>query len=128
MRYVFDTEVILKFYLEEEGAERVKELLEKVEEGEVEGYMSLINLTEFYYILYRKSSEIAEEKLNNLLAFGIKQVDIKDSWKIAAKIKAEMGIPLGDAFAAATAISLDATLLAGEDSDFSGLKIKIERV
>ncbi len=128
MRYVFDTEVVLRFYLGERGAERVRELLERIEEGKAEGYMSLVNLTEFYYILHRKSPEIAEEKLNNLMAFGIKQVDIKESWKIAARIKAEKGIPLGDAFAAAAAISLNATLLAGEDSDFSGLDIKIERI
>jgi len=66
--------------------------------------------------------------VNNLLSFGIKPVDIKDIWKTAAKIKAENNIPLGDAFAAATALTFDAVLLAGRDSDFADLGIKIERI
>lgn len=128
MKFVFDTEVILKFYLGEKGADKVSEHLEKVAGGEDEGYMNYVNLAEFYYILYRKNQEAAEEKLNNLISFGVKTIDVKDNWKMAAKIKAEKSIPLGDAFAAATALSLGALLLAGGDSDFEDLNIKIGRV
>lgn len=128
MKFVFDTEVILKFYLGEEGAEKVGKYLENVASGYDSGYLSYVNLAEFYYILYRKSHKIAEEKVNNLLSFNIKPVDVKDIWKTAAKIKAENSIPLGDAFAAATALSMNAVLLAGRDSDFRRLKIKVERV
>ncbi len=128
MRFVFDTEVILKFYLGEEGAEKVKACLEKVANGEDEGYINYVNLAEFYYIVYRRSQDMAEAKLNNLISFGIKPVEVKENWKVAAKIKAEKGLPLGDAFAAATALSLNAFLLAGEDSDFAGHGIKIKRV
>lgn len=128
MKFVFDTEVILKFYLGEEGAEKVGKYLENVASRYDSGYISYVNLAEFYYILYRKSNRIAEEKMNNLLSFGIKPVDVKESWKTAAKIKAEEGIPLGDAFAAATALTLEAVLLVGRDSDFADLGIKIERI
>jgi len=128
LRIVFDTEVILKFYLGERGADKVKRYIEEVAEGSYEGYVNRVNLAEFYYILYRKSRDIAEEKLNNLISFGIKPVDVKDNWKTAAEIKGKRGIPLGDAFAAATAVNLDAVLLAGRDSDFEGLDIRIERV
>jgi len=128
LKFVFDTEVILKFYLGEEGAEKVGNHLEKVASGYDSGYISYVNLAEFYYILCRKSQKIAEEKVNNLLSFGIKPVDIKDIWKTAAKIKAENNIPLGDAFAAATALTFDAVLVAGRDSHFAELGIKIGRV
>jgi predicted nucleic acid-binding protein len=128
LRYVFDTEVILKFYLGEEGAKKVKDRLAMIVNGEDEGYVNLVNLTEFYYILHRKSPRVAEEKLSNLMAFGLKPVNVKGNWKTAAKIKAGKGMPLGDAFAAATALTLDATLLAGHNTDFTGLNIKLERV
>ncbi len=128
MRYVFDTEVILKFYLREEGAEVVKKRLQKIADERDEGYMNLVNFAEFYYIVYRKSPSAAEEKLNTLINFGIKPMDVEENWKIAAKIRAEKGVPLGDAFAAATAINLDAVLLAGEDNDFADLRIKVERI
>ncbi|NOZ58863.1 MAG: hypothetical protein GXO66_04725 [Euryarchaeota archaeon] len=75
MRYVFDTEVELRFYLGKEGA------------GGHQG------------------------ELGN-----------------CCQNKAEKGMHLGAASAAAAAMSLNATLLAGEDSDFSGLDIKIERI
>ncbi len=130
MRLVFDTEVILKFYLGEDGAEVVKDYLAKVSSGEAEGFMNVLNLAELYYILYRKSEAIAEEKLTNLEHFGIKQVDIKgDSlWKEAARIKAGEGMSLPDAFAVATARELKAKLLIGDDAEFEGLEGDVVRI
>lgn len=130
MKYVFDTETILKFYLGEDGAQKVLELLKSVQNKKVKGYISIINLTEFYYILYRKSPEIAEQKVENLLSFGLVPSEIKDDdlWKEAGKIKAIHNIPLADAFAAATANHLKATLVAGKDADFEGVDVDIIRV
>ncbi len=130
MNYVFDTEVILKFYLEEEGARKVLELLERVQDKKVKGYINIINLTEFYYILYRKSPEIAKQKVENLLLFGLIPYEIKnnDLWREAGKLKALHNIPLADAFAAATANHLKATLVAGKDADFEGVGVEMVRV
>lgn len=130
MNYVFDTEVILKFYLEEEGARKVLELLERVQDKKVKGYINIINLTEFYYILYRKSPEIAKQKVENLLSFGLIPYEIKnnDLWREAGKLKALHNIPLADAFAAATANHLKATLVAGKDADFEGVGVEMVRV
>ncbi len=130
MNYVFDTEVILKFYLEEEGARKVLELLERVQDKKAKGYINLINLTEFYYILYRKSPEIAKQKVENLLSFGLIPYEIKnnDLWREAGKLKALHNIPLADAFAAATANHLKATLVAGKDADFEGVGVEMVRL
>ncbi len=130
MKLVFDTEVILKFYLGEKKAEVVKEYLTKVSNGEAEGFMNALNLAEFYYILYRKSAKIAEEKLDNLKHFGIRQVDIKGEalWKEAARIKAGKGMSLPDAFAVATAKELKAKLLIGDDAEFEGLECDVVRI
>lgn len=130
MKIVLDTEAILRYYLGEKGAEKVKNYLEKCASGELEGFMSLINLTEFYYILYRKSEELAEEKIVNLRGFGIKMIGTneREIWKEAAKIKASEAIPLGDSYAAATAKILDAKLLAGSDKHFKNLNIRIAKM
>lgn len=130
MKYVFDTEAILKFYLGEDGAPKVLDLLERVQEKKAKGYISIINLTEFYYILYRKSPEIAKQKVENLLSFGLVPSEIKDDdlWRDAGKLKALHNIPLADAFAAATANHLKATLVAGKDADFEGVDVDIMRM
>ena len=130
MKYVFDTEVLLKFYLDEDGAQKVLELFKSVQDKKVKGYISVINLTEFYYILYRKSPEIAKQKVDNLLSFGLIPSEIKDDdlWREAGKLKAIHNIPLADAFAAATANHLKATLVAGKDADFEGVDVEMVRV
>jgi len=130
LKYVFDTETILKFYMGEEGANKVLDLLISVQNKKVKGYISIINLTEFYYILYRKSPEIAKQKVENLLSFGLVPSEVKDDdlWREAGKLKALHNIPLADAFAAATANHLKATLVAGKDADFEGLDVDIMRV
>lgn len=130
MKYVFDTEAILIFYLGEDGAPKVLELLERVRDKKEKGYMSIINLTEFYYILYRKSPEIAKQKVENLLSFGLVPSEVKDDdlWREAGKLKALHNILLADAFAAATANHLKATLVAGKDADFEGVDVDIMRV
>jgi len=127
---VFDTEVLLIFYLGEKGAEIVEELLIKVYEGEIKGYINIVNLTEFYYILYRKAPDLAEEKVQNLKFYGIRVVPVDDNaiWKEAGKIKAKYGIPLADAFAAATAIVKKDKLVIGRDDDFVKLNIPLIKV
>ncbi|NJD54117.1 MAG: type II toxin-antitoxin system VapC family toxin [Candidatus Methanoperedens sp.] len=130
MKYVFDTEVLLKFYLDEDGAQKILELFKSVQDKKIKGYISVINLTEFYYILYRKSPEIARQKVDNLLSFGLILSEIKDDelWREAGKLKAIHNIPLADAFAAATANHLKATLVAGKDADFEGVDVEMVRV
>lgn len=124
-KYVFDTQALLIFYLEEEGAERVVSMLQDVLDGKVSAYINIINLAELYYILSRKSEQLAEEKEQNLRAYGLKVVAVKDDallWKEAARLKASHSVSLADAFAAATAKTKNATLVIGKDSEFDKIK------
>jgi predicted nucleic acid-binding protein len=70
---VFDTEALLIFYLGEEGADIVEDLLRRIQNKELKGFLNIVNLTEFYYILYRRDAAIAEEKERNLRAYGIEK-------------------------------------------------------
>jgi len=130
MSVVFDTEALLAFYLGEVGGEEVMKLLTEVQEGKVQGYLNIVNLSELYYILYRKSPMMAEEKERNLRGFGLEIVPVIDDqlWKEAAKMKGKQTLSLADAFAAATAKVLKAKLLTSRDEEFRSLEIPIKRV
>ncbi len=130
MNIVFDTETLLAFYLGEPAGKNVERRLVETMKGEIKSYLNIVNLTELYYILYRKNPEIAEEKERNLRGYGVEIVPVEDNelWREAAKTKAKHALSLADAFAVATAKVKNATLLVGRDPEFDGLDISIERI
>lgn len=127
---VFDTEALLIFYLGEEGSDVVEELLRSVQNKETKGFLNIINLTEFYYILYRRGAVMAEDKVRNLRAYGMEIVSVTEDgiWREAGKIKGEHAIPLADAFAVATAIAKKDKLVVGRDEDFKKVSVPLIKV
>ena len=127
---VFDTEALLIFYLGEEGAEVVEDLLRRIQNKETKGFLNIVNLTEFYYILYRRDAAIAEEKVRNLRAYGMEIVPIIDNaiWREAGKIKGEHTLSLADAFAVATAMAKGDKLVVGRDDDFKKVSVPLIKV
>ncbi len=129
---VFDSQSLLKLYLGEPGADGVVRLLREVQEGRLEGRMSIVNLAEVYYILCRRNKEIAEEKEKRLREYGVALVPVDPEsslWKRAATLKAAHGMSLADAFAAATAMELHARLVTGGDAEFEDIPaLRVERV
>ncbi|MGI0004308.1 MAG: PIN domain-containing protein [Candidatus Nitrosotenuis sp.] len=131
MNIVLDTQALIIFYMDENGAERVARLLKQVLDGEIKGYMNVVNLAELYYILCRKSRKLADEKERNIRSFGVKIVATRDDslWKEAALLKASRSLSLADAFAAATAKTMKSKLVTGADPEFDSIDgIRIERV
>lgn len=126
-RFVFDSEALLTLYLGEEGGENVSNVLGRVQDGEAEGFINIVNLTEIYYILHRVDPELAEEKERNLRLFGLKVIPIEDNnlWREAAKIKSRHTLSLADAFAVATAILLKSKLIVGSDKEYKELNIQL---
>ncbi len=129
-RLTFDSEAILTFYLGEKGGEIVRDCLQKVQNGEAEGYINVLNLTEIYYILHRLNPQIAEEKQRNLRLYGLKVIPIKDDnlWREAAKTKSKHSLSLADAFAVATAKTLQSTLIVGSDHELHNLDIELLKI
>ena len=129
---IFDTQALLIFYLGEAGSERVESYLEKISRGEAKGYLNIVNLAEFHYILRRVGKSTADEKERNLRSFGVKIVPVTDNsplWREAAAIKADNALSLADAFAASTALLRRGILLTGSDVEFDRVKdLKVERV
>ena len=129
-RYTFDSEAILAFYLDEEGAEVVEDCFEKVQSGEAEGCINIINLTEIYYILSRVSPKLAEETEKKLRLLGLRVVPVEDDglWREAAMVKAKHSLSLADAFAIATAEAFKSTLVVGSDKEFKEQNIQLLRI
>ena len=127
---VFDIEALLIFYLDEPGSAMVQEYLEKIQKGETSGYLNVVNLSEFHYILYRRDPELAENKEKNLRAFGLQIVPVLDDelWRVAANIKAKHALSLADAFAAATAKIKRARLATGRDEEYKSVGIPLVRL
>lgn len=129
-RLTFDSEAILAFYLGEEGGEFVRDSLGKVQNGDAEGYMNILNLTEIYYILFRVDPELAEEKQRNLRLYGLKVIPVEDDslWREAARIKGRHALSLADAFAVATAKSFESKLVVGSDKEFREIDIQLLKI
>lgn len=129
---VFGTGALLAFYLAETGGKKVEAHLEDITRGDSEGFLNVANLCELYYILCRKSPDVAAEKEQNLRSYGVSIVPIDEKngiWREAARIKASHALLLADAFAAATAKMINGTLVVGRDAEFAQIKgIRIERI
>jgi len=125
MTVVFDAEPLLAFSFDEQGAEEVERWLDRVYDGEIDGYVSSINLAEFRYIAAREGSvERADAQINDLRDMGMTVYDIDRLWEPVSDLKATYSPSIGDAYAVAAAKNLDndderdVTLLVGADDDY----------
>ena len=125
MTVVFDAEPLLAFSFDEPGADEVEHWLNRVYDGEHDGYIATINLAEFRYIAVRKTSVAqADAHIDDLRDMGVTEYNVDGLWKVASELKAEYSPSIGDAYAVATARDLDnddgraVTLLVGADDDY----------
>jgi PIN domain nuclease of toxin-antitoxin system len=119
MKYVLDACALLAFLNKEDGWDKVKDLLiEAIDTGEVEIYMSIVNLLEVYYDRLRLDDN---EKLSEFLAWAfaspIKIIDTVSRSELdkAARLKAVYKrISLADAIGIATSKSLGAAFVTSD--------------
>lgn len=125
MTVVFDAEPLLAFAFNEPGAGEVERWLDLVYDGEVDGYIATINLTEFRYVATRNASaEQADSHIHALRDMGLSEYNIDGLWEAASELKATYSPSIGDAYAVAATKDLDnnsqrdTTLLVGADDDY----------
>jgi ribonuclease VapC len=125
MTVVFDAEALLAFSFDEPGAGNVERWLDRVYDGERDGYVPTVNLAEFRYVATRRTSvERASAHIDALRDMGLNEYDIDDLWETAADLKATYSPSIGDAYAVAAASDLDndddrdVVLLVGADDDY----------
>jgi len=122
-RIVFDSYALIALFRQETGHEFVRDLLVKMANDEIEGFISAVNVGEIYYMISRKSNS----KNADAAVAAVKQMpleiinaDLKLCME-AASIKAKYSLSYADAFAAAVTINKKAVLITGDD-EFENLK------
>ena len=118
---------LIGYFKGEAGYEHVRDLIRRIEEGTIDGFISSITLIEIYYKYFREAGEeIAMRRTDQLRFSSFQIVPIEDRVALlAGEIKGKHAIPIADAVIGATAIILDGDLVS-DDSHFEeieGLKV-----
>ncbi len=124
--YVLDSFAALAYLEAEVGGAAVRALLESARDRQARLVMSMINVGEVYYILYReRGEEQAEAALADLRALPITLHAATDERIVAAaRLKARVPIAYADAFAATLAQELNALLVTG-DPEFKIIETQV---
>jgi predicted nucleic acid-binding protein len=122
MNYVLDAFAVLTYLGDEEGADKVEELLDRAKNGEIKLIMNYVNLGEVYYIIAREFGVAkANEVMTIIKRWDLEFVGVDESLSLtAARIKAIHSLSYADAFVVATAIGRKGTIVTG-DREFEGV-------
>jgi predicted nucleic acid-binding protein len=113
---VLDSYALMAFFEDEPGADLVRDLILKAEDGTDKLLMSVVNLGEVWYSIARATSpETADHYIHEIEGMAIDIVDA--DWALtrqAAEFKANGNIAYADCFAAALARNHKAVLITGD--------------
>jgi predicted nucleic acid-binding protein len=124
--FVLDSYAMLAYFRNEDGREKIEQLLNDAVTDKHELYMTCINAGEVYYMAYRKDGADKAAlvwKALQQFPIHITEIDMAFTHK-AAHIKARYKLSYADAFAAALTISRRAVLITG-DSEFEALSKEV---
>ncbi len=127
-RYVLDANAVIINFENRNGSEKVQKLLETAGDGEIEIFMSVINLAEVFSSLWKRHGEpYARQAIQIIMASPIKIIEVNTASALeVAEIRATFHSGMGDCFAAWAAMAKRATLVTA-DSGFRkyGDKFKV---
>lgn len=125
--WLLDTSALLALRDNEPGAEQVATLLKAAVLGEQRCYGCFMSLMEVYYRVWKdEGAEAGKEAYQRCLALPVEWVHESPALlERAASIKATHPLSLADAWIAASALELDATLL-HKDPEFENLPGLVE--
>lgn len=113
MSYTLDTSAVLTYFLDEPGADEVKEILQQAERGDEEVFVSFMTFMELLYRVWKFSGEHQAKKTYLLLrSLPVSEIPQSENLLIAAaRLKAHYSISVADAWIAATALFTNTTLV-----------------
>jgi len=126
-KIILDSYALLCFLKDETGSDKVEKKIRAAVSGTCHLMMSLINLGEVFYILYREMGEEFAIKQEAEI-FRLPIEFIETDWSLireAAMIKAKYSIAFADCFTAAIAFRKEASILTG-DPEFKKLEEKLD--
>ncbi len=120
--FVLDSYALLAYFRNEEGGEKVEQLLNEAVADKHELHMTCINAGEVYYMAHRKDgADKAALVWKALQQFPIHIIDVDLGFTFkAASLKAKYRLSFADAFAAVLSITKKGTLITG-DKEFDAL-------
>jgi predicted nucleic acid-binding protein len=124
--FVLDANALITYWEKREGSERVVRILDSADSGNASVMMSVINIGEAFYAVWRKNGEPeARLRLQQLVSSPIDLVPLDLAGTVkAAELKAKYRCAYADAFAASLALSKHATLVTA-DADLRRFSDKI---
>ena len=125
--FVLDSHALLAYFEGEASGTTVRALIDEAEQRRIRLYLSLINWGEVVYVVRREKGEVAAHEVVariDILPITLRGVD-RTLVQAAAVLKAQHPIAYGDAFAAATASTLQLPLVTG-DPEFRNLEAQIK--
>ncbi len=126
---VLDSSAVLALLFDEPAAEQVEQILGRAADQSREVYISAVNWTE---VLYRVRLVQGEAGVKAVRQFGqeapisIKEIDTELA-ELAAQLKADHRLSIGDAFCAALSIKMKAVLVTG-DREFEPLEKNFRQI
>ena len=124
---VLDAYALMAFFEDEPGADLVRDLIVKAEEGKINLVMSVVNLGEVWYSIARTNSPgVADQYIGEIQGMAIEVMDA--DWQLtrqAAIFKVNGRISYADCYAAALAEVRRAELVTG-DKEFKLLENEIK--
>lgn len=111
--YVIDTSALFAFIQDEEGADRVERILKAASSHDNPVYISFISIAELYYVTWQEEGESAAKEIIVLVkSLPLSVIESCERLTLlAGRIKATCRLSLADAFIAATASQMSATLI-----------------
>jgi len=123
--FILDACALIALFKNEDGADKIKALLDEAQAGQATIYMNIINLIEINYLFYRAlGKDKSAELLEQIYAMPIQFIETIDDviFSETSRIKATYAIPLGDAIGLATAIKLSGSFVSGDHSDIEKIE------
>jgi predicted nucleic acid-binding protein len=125
VKYLIDACAFITFLDEDEGADKVVEIIRKANSGEAEVYISCIQLLEIYYDRGRaKDWDYTESVFKSLTNSSVKIIYIfsPEELRYAGRLKVAYSISLADSIACAVAKELSATLITSDHSELEPIE------
>lgn len=120
---VLDSFALVCLFQQEPGFQQVKDVLSRASQTADKAFFNIVNWGEFYYIVHRRLGKAkAEASLELIAQMPIEIVPADHALvKRAAEIKARYPLSYADAFAVATAIAYNASVLT-DDPEFHAVE------
>ena len=124
-KLLFDTHAFLAFFNREEGSETIKNLMDTIQNGDAEGFVATITLTELAYIYTRKADAAsARLRVMQVLHSKLNVIPLSAEIAVDAGTIKRTGISVADAVIAASALLVGASVVTN-DPHFSEMGVEV---